>query len=148
MAYESAELEIQIKGTRIADPNAAHQMSRVEFTNIERLYTAHGNPYEGQITDVIQCDKVFAPQKFLFPLGGREVSALLVGANERRLFGACSRDQVAYWAAYFNFNDQASKHVIEARVFAKTSRPGAAQIRELSKRLKRVCAELFVKAGA
>lgn len=144
MFLTSPDLEVQSKGTRFDDEKVARQMSAVEFANIAHLFEAHGNPYEGQITEIVKCDKTYKPRTFQFNVGERKVKAILVGANSRRLFGACVKDQIAYWVAYFNFYDEHSKMVIENRVYLKTKSPSSAAINELSKRLKYISSELLV----
>lgn len=143
--FVSGEFELQLKGTKIENPAVAHQMSVVELNNLEKLYSARGNPYEGQITEVIQCDKTYKPRQFTFKQAGDDRRGLLVGANDRRLFGACSKDQVAFWVSYFNFYDLPSKMVIESRLFSKTVHPGPKQITELSQRLQKMTEGLLVK---
>jgi len=142
--FAQGDLEIHSKGTRFDEENIARQMSAVEFTNLARLYEARGNPYEGQITEIVECDKTYKPRSFQFELAGQKVKGLLVGANERRLFGACVKSQIAYWVSYFNFYDPQSKMVIEHRVYLRAKQPDAAAVEELSKKLEKITKELLV----
>jgi hypothetical protein len=146
--YESGDLEVQLKGTKIESPIVAQQMTVVEFNNIEKLYSARGNPYEGQITELIECDKTYQPRSTQFQLGTEQRRVLMVGANERRLFGACTKNQISYWASYFNFYDSPSKMVIEIRIFLKAAQPTAKQVGEFSRRLETISKELLVLKAA
>lgn len=143
--YAKGELELQLKGTRIESDAVAKQMSVVEFANLEKLYAARGNPYEGQITEFVECDKVYKPQTFEFEFAGQKRRGLLAAANERKLFGACARPQVAYWVSYFNFYDPSAKLMIEARLFHGAAHPDARKVAELSKKLEKITRELLVK---
>lgn len=142
--YVSGVLELQLKATKIEDPKVAHQMCSVEFGNLEKLYSARGNPYEGQITEIIECDKSYKPRSFNFEIGGEERKGLLVGANERRLFGACVKSQVAFWVSYFNFYDAPSKMVVESRLFLKAAHPDGKMVGDLSKKLQKITRDLLV----
>lgn len=144
ISYTGDGLELQLKGTKMVDPVVARQMGKVEFGNLEKLYSARGNPYEGQITEIIECDKTYKPRFFTVKQGGQELKALLVGASERRLFGACVKEQVAYWVSYYNFYDPDSKLVIESRLFLKTKNPDARAVGELSKKLEKLTQNLLV----
>ncbi len=146
--YVNGDLEVHLKGTKIENPAVAKQMTLVEFNNIEKLYSARGNPYEGQITELIECDKTYQPRSFKFQLGAQELRVLMVGANDRRLFGACAKDQIAYWASYLNFYDAPSRMVIESRLFLKAPQPNAKNVSELSKKLEKISKELLVMKAA
>jgi hypothetical protein len=117
--FEGADFEVHARGTRITDEKAARKMAEVELAGIRRLYEPRRNPYEGQITEVVQCDKNLRPRYFSFKVGGQKVDAILAGANSRKIFGVCARDQLDFWGGYFNFYDKASQLVLEFRIFAK-----------------------------
>lgn len=136
LVFENSEFEVHARGTRIADGKAGKQMSEVELANIKKIFEARRNPYEGQITDVIQCDKNLKPQSFSFNLGGRNIEGVLAGANARKTLGACADDQLSYWASYFNFYDSQSLFVLEFRIFSKITAATPAKIKTLSDKLK------------
>jgi hypothetical protein len=146
--FEKGDLELQIKGTRIESETVARQMSVVEFGNLEKLYGARGNPYEGQITEFVECDKVYKPKVFEFSLDGGRRRALLVAANERKLFGACAKSQVYFWVSYFNFYDASAKMMIEARLFHRAEHANARRLAELSRKLEKSPANCWSKSSA
>lgn len=143
LSFQNSEVEVRVRATPFSDEKSARQMTAVEFANVSRLYEARGNPYAGQITDVVECDKRFKPREFTFPLVKMQVRALLAGANARRSFGACTPDQTGYWVSYFNFYDPESAAVIETRIYAKVARPVPSEIEKLSRRLKEISAGLL-----
>lgn len=136
-------IEVQLKGTRFTSDAAARQMSAVEYANILKLYLPRGNPYEGQISDLIQCSKAYQPKTFQFKVGEYVVPAVSAGTNERKLFGACSREQIAFWAVYFSFFYPPSKMVIEARLFKSAGKPTAAQMNKLDRELQKAASSLL-----
>lgn len=135
-------IEIAVRPSRFQSESAALSMSRIEFTNIENLYGARRNPYQGQVSDVVKCDEVLKPRAFFFKLHDRDVRALLVGANPRRALGVCVKDQLAYWVAYFNFYDAPSKSVWEFRIFTKVS--SVAELYKASAQLESLAKSLLV----
>lgn len=137
------EFEVHVKGTRFTADPAARQMSAVEFANIVKLYSPRGNPYEGQISDLIQCSKIYEPQVFQFKIGEYPVAAVSAGTNERKLFGACAREQISFWAAYFSFYYPPEKTVIEVRLFKKAARPSAPQLAKLNRELQSAARSIF-----
>ncbi len=141
--FEGPDLEVQARGTQIQDENAATQMCEVQFANIQNIFAARRNPYEGQITDVITCDKTLKPRPFSFKVGGKTVKGVLAGANGRKVFGACSYDQLEYWSSYFNFYDPVSQFVLEFRVFSKIKGAKHGQINKLSDKLIEISRDLL-----
>jgi hypothetical protein len=118
-------------------------MGEVELANIQKIFDSRRNPYEGQISEVIQCDKSLKPRPFTFKIGVQEVRGIMAGANARKIFGSCSYDQLDYWASYFNFYDQGSQLVLEFRVFKRVNGVRAAQIAKLSSELLHVSKDLL-----
>lgn len=140
--------EVSLKGTRFADAQVARQMVAVEFNNINRLYSTRGNPYEGQISELIECSPKYNPQVFQFDVAGNVVQALVAGASERKLFGACSREQVGYWASYFSFYYPQGGMVIEGRLFKKADKPSVAQLKKLTADVKNAVQNLLIEVPA
>lgn len=146
--YSGPEFELSLKAVPIADKEIAFRASQVEFESIKSLYENRGNPYKGQITDSIQCDVRYGPKLFQYKLErDLEVKALTAGASDRRLLGACAREQIGYWAGYFNFWDPSSKLLIEGRLYIKAKHPQPKSVGSLSKRLEEIMKRLLVKQG-
>jgi hypothetical protein len=141
--FQNKDYEVHARGTQITDEKAAKQMGEIELTNIQKIFDSRRNPYEGQITDVIQCDKSLKPRPVTFKISGQEVHGVMAGANARKIFGSCSYDQLDYWASYFNFYDAQSHMVLEFRVFKKVSGVKPSQIPKLSKELTQVSKDLL-----
>jgi hypothetical protein len=141
--FQNKDYEVHARGTQITDEKAAKQMGEVELTNIQKIFDSRRNPYEGQITDVIQCDKSLKPRPFTFKIGSQEVHGIMAGANTRKIFGSCSYDQLDYWASYFNFYDAQSHMLLEFRIFKKVSAAKPSQIPKLSNELTQVSKDLL-----
>lgn len=142
-AFKNKEYEVHARGTQITDEKAAKQMGGMELTNIQKIFDSRRNPYEGQISDVIQCDKSLKPRPFTFKIGAQEVRGVMAGANARKIFGSCSYDQLDYWASYFNFYDAESHMILEFRIFKKVSGARPSQIPKLSNELIQVSKDLL-----
>ncbi|MBX3021822.1 MAG: hypothetical protein KF799_09120 [Bdellovibrionales bacterium] len=141
--FEQDGIEIHLKGTQFSAPQAARQMAAVELANVMRLYSTRGNPYEGQISDLIKCSPLYTPQVFEFKLNGYVVPGISAGATDRKLFGACAREQIGYWAAYISFYYPPAQMVIEARLFKRAAHPSAQQLKTLNKSLQRAASSLL-----
>lgn len=133
-----------IKGTRFSERRTALQMAAIERTNVAALYKPRTNPYEGQVTSLVQCSEQLLPRAFQVKEGGVDVEGFVAGANSRRLFGACSKDQVAYWASYMNFYHPPSSMVIEARVFKKASARTPSEFQKVAQELSDLAQDLFI----
>ena len=131
-------LEIAIKSTAMADADSGLRMREVEFGNIERLYQPRGNPYPGQVTDVIACEEKYKARVITIHVAGSPVKALTGGASGRKAFGACTKSRSEYWGGYFNFALEG--HVFEVRAFLKVARGRAA--------LEKILNQIVVRAGA
>jgi hypothetical protein len=141
--FRNKDYEVHTRGTQVTDEKVAKQMGEVELTNIQKIFDSRRNPYEGQISAVIQCDKSLKPRPFTFKIGVQEVRGIMAGANARKIFGSCSYDQLDYWASYFNFYDVESHMVLEFRIFKKVSRAKPSQILYLSNELTQVSKDLL-----
>jgi hypothetical protein len=137
----AGEYEIVIKGTPMGSETSAAEMAKVEMANIKNLYNPRGSPYAGQISDVIQCEKAFLPETPVLKVLGRQVTALIGGTNGRKLFGACTHDQIEFYAEYFTFFDAKDMREVDVRVFRKFSPEKA---HDISRRLREFTAKLFV----
>jgi hypothetical protein len=140
LAATAGEFEIAIKGTPMKSQIAAAEMAKVEMVNIKNLYSPRGSPYAGQISEVIECEKAFKPETAALKILDKPVVALLGGTNARKLFGACTHDQVTFMAEYFTFYDTAGAREIDVRIFKKLN---TAKPREFVTRLREFGAKLF-----
>lgn len=141
-------LEVSIRGTTLESVQEARELSHVEFSNIAMLYGRRGNPYEGQISSLVTCDKALTPKPANVSVDGKERPVLFVGANSRKSFGACNADQIAYWAAYYNYVDEPSKTVFSVRIFKEMRAPTSKQIELANKDLKDIASRVLVKDSA
>lgn len=94
---------------------------------------------------MITCEKQFVPVHATLKIDGQDRPVLLVGANSRKSFGACSPDQVAYWAAYYNYVDEPSKTVFSVRIFREMKTPTAKNIESASRDLKDIAPRVLMK---
>jgi hypothetical protein len=132
ISAENDKYEVMIKGVPMANAKAAEQMARVELGNIKNLYNPHGSPYAGQISDLIECQKSFSPKSGRVHVGGAAHEALYGGTNGRKLFGACTSDQIEYWGGYFNFYDTHGARSIDVRIYAKAHSPKPVDVGRLN----------------
>lgn len=137
--------EVSVRATALDSIPEARELSKVEFNNVANLYGKRGNPYEGQISSLVSCEKAYHPKTLSVKVGGEVRPGLLVGANSRKSFGACNSDQIAYWAAYYNFVDERAKTVFSVRIFRQLKSPGPKEIAQANKELEDVAAKILVK---
>jgi hypothetical protein len=142
---EGDGIEAAIKGTTLAGPKEAQDLAHVEYMNVIHLYDERGNPYQGQISQLVVCDPKFKPKEEKLNLFGKSWPALQAGANSRKGFGACNKDQVSNWAEYFNFIDSSQKTVIAVRMFAAVNAGDAHSIETARQRLHQTAARLVIK---
>lgn len=146
--FRSGDFEVTLRGTRMQNLRAARQMSEVGFANVLGMYAPRGNPYIGQITDLVQCDAKYKPQEFTVTIAGQTARALTAAATSRKMFGACATEQIGYWAAYMSFYLPSDQFVLEVRAFEKADHPKPAAFKKLNARLKAKMNELFVAGKA
>ncbi len=145
--YANDQFEVALKGTVLPDSATAKQKASIELTNIQNLYKPHSNPYVGQVSDLIQCAPDLVPKtSFIQPaiLAGVKTTLLVGGATGRKMFGACARDQIAYWGGYFQFFSEPQKMAVEVRIFHKKNTLNLQQARG---KIKTLSEQLFTKAG-
>ncbi|MGE4131773.1 MAG: hypothetical protein AB7F86_09040 [Bdellovibrionales bacterium] len=140
--YVKNGAEVSLKGIQLADANLANQKMKVDFVNMETLYKPRTNPYQGQISDLVRCGPDLKPLTSKIHVLGEEVPVLFGGVNSRKLFGACARDQVGFWGAYFQFYHEAQKMTVEVRIFADAGKSTLAQARS---ELLTLARQLFVE---
>jgi hypothetical protein len=142
--YILGEVEIQITGTKVDDSAAARKKAKVDAASILSLYSPRGNPYKGQVTSVIECQKKHRPQVFSFKLGkGIEIVSLLAGSDTRKAFGTCDPEEISFWSAYFNFYENESGWLVEGRGFLRLLTADEKEIKSASTKLRDIVKNLF-----
>jgi hypothetical protein len=142
---EGGGVEVAIKGTTLPSEKEAEDLARVEYMNVMHLYAERGNPYQGQISQLVVCDSKFKPKEEKLNLFGKAWPALQAGANSRKGFGACNKDQVSNWAEYFNFTDSLRTTMISVRLFTAVNAADSKSIEGARQRLHKMAAQLIVK---
>lgn len=145
LSGHSGDVEFVIKGTPFPSALAAAQMAKVELANIKNLYSPRKTPYAGQISEFVVCDKTFLPVANSLSVQAHVVPTLMAGVNARKLFGACTPDQIAYWAEYFTFYDRPGSREIDVRLYKKLNNPNPANVRTLNKSLHAFAERLLVE---
>jgi hypothetical protein len=124
-----AEMELEAKLLKLHDMGKAKRVSEVQFLTVKNLFQPQQNPYRGQITQLVLCEKDLRPKEFDFAIKGRPVHAILGMANARRQIGACSRAEARFSSLYFNFIS-ANGDLLDVRVFAPVK--SAKRLQELA----------------
>jgi len=144
--YESDGLELEVRILPLHDAQAAKHVSNIELLNMKNLFQPQITPYRGEITRLVQCQNSYGPENFSFKTPVGEAKALLGGANSRREFGACARNEIKYWSVYFNFSTPGGD-LISGRLFAKVDRPSVAQVKRTATKLKSTLKNLFLPSA-
>jgi hypothetical protein len=113
--------QIVIKATPLPSEELAKKKTEVDLVNLRNLYEARVNPYEGQLSDLVQCPPALKPK--LIPIQPHSIkpakpTLLVGGVSARKMFGACAKDQLAYWGGFFEFYHQGL--TVEVRIFKKS----------------------------
>jgi hypothetical protein len=141
-------LEIVVKGTALPSEELAKTKAAKDLVHIQGLYEARINPYEGQVSDLVQCPVGLKPK--LAQVSVKAVHAkptlLVGGVSSRKMFGVCAKDQVAYWGGYFQFYYPAQKMAVEVRIFDKSADKGTPA--QAFARLKTISETLFAPSEA
>ena len=74
-------------------------------------------PYAGHISEQISCatQKYLKEQKIRFE--NRDTTLVLAVANDRRIFGSCTTEQIKYAAAVWAAYDEKQQQVVTVRLF-------------------------------
>jgi len=145
-AYTNSEFDVTIHGVVLPDAQTAGQKAAMELANIRNLYNPHSNPYEGQVSDLVQCPPESLPKTYPLALDGiaaGQPTLLIGGVSERKLFGACTKDQRKMWGGYFQFFHEPQKMAVSVRVFYK----GKAGLEAARLKIKALSGQLFAKTG-
>lgn len=81
----------------IVNPVSAAEVDRYRVTRIrsvELLFEDQVTPYQGEISNTIQCPKEMKPKHLDLTILGTKNSVLRANANERLIFGTCDPAQV------------------------------------------------------
>ncbi len=138
--YISDELEVRVRSVKLPNEAVAKQKAERELANLQNLYKPRGNPYVGQVSELVECGKELLPKTQTIDVRGTPVSLLVGGVSERKLFGACAKDEVAYWGGYFQVFYGPANAAMEVRMFlkrqdAKSLALGQAKLAQFAKEL-------------
>lgn len=75
------------------------------------------NPYVGQVTSLVECDARIAPKDYGVSFAGREATLVTGGANTRKVFGACTADELKYVGGFLAAYDREKRWVAVVRLF-------------------------------
>lgn len=140
--FKNDEVEVQIQSIKIPSPSVARQKAATDLYNLENLYKPKNNPYQGQVSELIECGPDLRPQIESFTVLPGIQAKLLVGAvSARRSFGVCAAPELAYWGGFFQFYHSPSRSNIEVRVFLRKEQ--ASSLRAGHAKLARISRELF-----
>lgn len=139
--YKSPTVEVHLKSTSIPDAASAERAVEVSYGLIKGLYQPKKNPYAGEVTALVQCDKKFAPREFSVKCGTKSGKALAGGAGERHAFGMCAQKDIREVAVFFSCYDSGKKELLEVRLFLpfEKGKAWSAQLKDA----KKLAAELL-----
>ncbi len=139
--FKNEEVEVRIQSVRLPNPALAAKKARTDLYNIQSLYKPRTNPYQGQVSELIECGEDLKPKTESIRIKGVETTLLTGGASARRTFGVCAPAEIAFWGGYFEFFHAPAQAAVEVRVFIKKeAAPTLAAGRDKLARLSR---ELF-----
>jgi hypothetical protein len=142
----SDDFEARIK-TVSSNAETAVTISKVEVLNIKNLYGPRGTPYRGEVTNLVECKKEFAPLQFQFKLASDDpemIDGIMGGVTSRFLFGACAKEQIAHVGAFFSTYDVTGARVIQVRLFDKHD-PFKGGLKTHFDHLRQIAQKLFIQ---
>lgn len=143
--YVNDDFEVSIQAVKLPSLEIAQKKMEVSLASIQNLYKARVNPYEGQVSDLVQCGPDLMPKTTdIVVAGGAKAKLLVGGANARKMLGACAKDQLEYWAAFFQFYYEPQNLAVEVRIFEKKR----GSLADAQKKLRAISEQLFAKTGA
>lgn len=117
-AYKAPALEVHMKSLVVPDVVAAERALEVNLDLIKGLYQPKKNPYAGEVTSLVQCDRKFSPKEFQLKCpNGKTARAIAGGAGERHAFGMCTKSDIRQVAAFFSCYDSSTQELTEVRLF-------------------------------
>lgn len=127
--WQGVDSEMVIRATRLGEASSevVKKRTQVESLNIQNLYRQRRNPYEGQITETIQCSSQYGPFVSKLTVHGHSAILTCGGVDVRHRFGACVKNQMRHWGCHFTF--QESDVALDVRLFSK--KPDAAELTKL-----------------
>ncbi len=115
--YRSGQAEAHIKILPMPDAETAARAADVNLGLIKGLYQPKKNPYEGEVTSLIKCDKKFAAEEFTARCPYHPAKAISGGVGERHNFGLCSGADIRHVGVFFTCYDPGQKQFTEVRMF-------------------------------
>ncbi len=139
--YKSPNTEVHLKSTPLPDEAAAKRALEVGFGLIRGLYEPKKNPYAGEVTALVKCDKKFAPAEFKLKCPAQTTQAIAGGVGDRHAFGMCTEKDIREIGVFFACYDPLKKELVEVRLFVpyESGRSWKTQLQGA----KKLAAELF-----
>ncbi len=140
--YKNDQVEVRIQVVQLPSAAVARKKAEAEIYNLQNLYKPRNNPYQGQVSELVECGKDLMPKTERIPIkGGGESTLLTGGVSARKTFGVCAPDEIAYWGGYFEFYHAPVASAVEVRLFLKKN--AAANLAAGRAKLSRLSRELF-----
>lgn len=139
--FRNNDFEAHVRSIVLPDEKIAKEKIATDFSNIQNLYKPRANPYEGQVSDLITCGKDLTPKVKNIAILGVKTALLAGGVSERKLFGACSMSELAFWGGYFEFYNKESRSAVEVRILLKKS--AAPHLPDAQRKLTHFAEEMF-----
>ncbi len=115
--YHSGKAEAHIKTIPMPSAETAARAADVNLGLIKGLYAPKKNPYEGEVTSLIKCDKKFAAEEFTTRCPKNTAKAIAGGVGERHGFGVCTGADIRAVGVFFSCYDPEKKELTEVRLF-------------------------------
>ncbi len=139
--YKATAGELHLKTVPIADQATAARAVEVSFGLIKGLYEPKKNPYAGEVTSLVQCDRRFAPREFSVSCpGGLKAKGLTGGAGGRHSFGMCRREDIQQIGAFFTCFHPGKGELFEVRLFMpySSSKGWVEQLKKIEKTAREI----------
>ena len=98
-------------------------MVNSENVGIKSTYKSMRAPYGGEITAVISCGAKEYLKEESVNFHGQKTSLLFAVANQRKIYGNCSVEQIKFASLFWNYYDPKRKQVVKIKLFKKVSAP-------------------------
>jgi hypothetical protein len=115
--FRAGHIEARIKSTKVTDAESAKRIADVNLGLTKGLYAPKKNPYEGEVTSLVQCQKKFAAEEFEARCPSGSAPAVAGGVGERQNFGMCTLEDIRAVGTLFYCFDPKENLLTEVRVF-------------------------------
>lgn len=106
------DLEITLIATLMQNSKNARFLKDIEINAIKNSYLNRKNPYAGEITKLIRCDKNHELSTENLNWLNQKTEVLIGGASQRKVWGACRKQDIEFIGfSMFRFFEQKKKWV-------------------------------------